>query len=311
VHGHTDDSASHDSASHDATSEPVYVASTDGVRVASYDFGGHGPLLVLCHATGFCAGVWQPIARRLADRFHCVGLDFRGHGRTGRPDHAALVWTGMGQDLLAVIDHALEQRGEAPGTPVFAAGHSMGGASIVLAELSRPGTIAKAWALEPILFPTPDDVELDKDMNPVHESPLVAGARRRRPEFESREAAFERYASRPPFSEVDPEALRAYVDQGFRDLPGGGIRLRCEPESEAEVFEHSLCGAYEHLAEIQFPFLVAASGDGEPPALITEDVVEQNPRFVRTEYTDLTHFAPLEDPERMAHDIAAWFTTES
>jgi len=291
--------------------DPTYVPSTDGVQVASYDFGGSGPLLILCHATGFCAGVWQPIARRLTDRFHCVGLDFRGHGRTGRPDGVTLAWEGMGQDLLAVIDHALAQRGDAPDTPVFAAGHSMGGASIVLAELIRPGTIAKAWALEPILFPTPDEVDFDSEMNPVHESPLVTGARRRRPEFDSREAAFERYASRPPFSEVDPEALRAYVDEGFRDLDGGGVRLRCEPESEAQVFEHSLCGAYERLAEIHFPFLVAASGDGQPPALIADDVVSRNSNFVRVQYGDLSHFAPLEDPQRIATDIAAWFTAET
>ncbi len=304
--GHIDNAASHRTLS-----EPTYVPSTDGVQVASYDFGGSGPLLILCHATGFCAGVWRPIARRLTDRFHCIGLDFRGHGRTGRPDGVTLAWQGMGHDLLAVVDHALAQRGDAPDTPVLAAGHSMGGASIVLADLIRPGTIAKAWALEPILFPTPDEVELDGEMNPVHESPLVTGARRRRPEFESREAAFERYSSRPPFSEVDPEALKAYVDEGFRDLDGGGVRLRCEPESEAQVFEHSLCGAYERLAEIQFPFLVAASGDGQPPALIADDVVGRNSHFVLAEYGDLTHFAPLEDPERIAADIAAWFTTET
>lgn len=286
--------------------EPTFVPSTDGVSVASYDLGGDGPLLVFCHATGFCGGMYEPIARHLIDRFHCFSLDFRGHGQTERPEGVSMAWTGMGQDLLAVLDHARVAHGDAPDTPVRAVGHSMGGASIVLAELARPGSIASAWALEPILFPTPEGVD-SATGSPVHESPLVTGARRRRPEFESREAAFERYGSRPPFSAIDPEVLRGYVDYGFRDLPDGTARLRCEPETEAQVFEHSLCGAFERLEEISFPFLVAASGDGMAPALVVEDVVATNERFQRLDYPDLTHFAPFEDPERIAADIASWF----
>ena len=291
--------------------EPCFVESTDGVSVATYDFGGEGPLLVLCHATGFCGPMWSPVALALTDRFHCVALDFRAHGRTERPEGVSLAWQGMGRDLLAVIDHMRTVRGDGDDAPVLAVGHSMGGASIVLAELARPGTIARAWALEPILFPTPTDVAPDATLEgPVHESPLVAGARRRRPEFESREAAFDRYASRPPFSQIDREVLRLYVDEGFRDLPDGSVRLRCAPEDEAQVFEHSLCGAFEHLDEIQFPFLVAGSGDGEPPALIADDVVARNGKFELARYSDLTHFAPFEAPARLASDIAAWFTAE-
>ena len=286
--------------------EPTFVPSTDGVSVASYDFGGDGPLLMICHATGFCGGMYEPIARHLTDRFHCVGLDFRGHGQTERPDGVSMAWSGMGQDLLAVIDHARSVRGDAADAPVLAVGHSMGGASIVLAELAKPGSIASAWALEPILFPTPEDVDPNTG-SPVHESPLVAGARRRRPEFESRQAAFERYGSRPPFSIIDTEVLRGYVDYGFRELADGTVRLRCEPETEAQVFENSLCGAFEHLSEIGFPFLVAASGDGMAPALIVETVVEQSEHFQRFDYPDLTHFAPFEDPARIASDIASWF----
>lgn len=288
--------------------QPTFVDSTDGVSVASYDFGGDGPLLVLCHATGFCGLLWAPIARSLCDDFHCVALDFRGHGRTGRPEGVSLNWKGMAQDLLAVIDDALRRRGEPTDTAVHAVGHSMGGASIVLAELARPGTIEKAWAFEPILFPTPDDAEQDPVGDGlVHESPLVTGARRRRAEFESRDAAFDRYRSRPPFSDVDPDMLRLYVDQGFRDLPDGSVRLRCEPENEAQVFEKSLCGAFEHLAEVDFPFLIAASGDGAPPALIAPTVAARNPAFELVDYPDLTHFAPLEAPQLLAADIAAWF----
>ena len=106
--------------------EPTMVPSTDGVDVAVYDFGGTGPLLMMCHATGFCGGYWEPIARRLADRFRCVAIDFRGHGRTTFPEGLSMAWPGMGHDLLAAIDYARTLDGVDEAGPVFAAGHSMG-----------------------------------------------------------------------------------------------------------------------------------------------------------------------------------------
>ncbi len=290
--------------------EPFFVPSTDGVDVAVYDFGGTGPLLVMCHATGFCGGVWEPVAAHLVDRFHCVALDFRGHGRSVRPDGLAMQWQGMGADLTAVIDAVRLRRGDDSGAPVFAAGHSMGGASIVLAELSRPGTITKAWAFEPILFPTPPDAEAAPDGDPIHESPLVAGARRRRAVFESKDAAEARYGSRPPLSSLAPESLRAYVDYGFEERDDGTARLWCDPETEAQVFEHSLCGAFHRLDEIRFPFLAIMSGDGGPPSLIGPSLREANPRIAIDEFAELTHFGPLEDPARIAASIAGWLTSE-
>ena len=58
-------------------------------------------------------------------------------------------------------------------------------------------------------------------------NPLAEGALRRRPTFASRDEAFENYSSKPPFSALDPDALRAYVDHGFADEPDGTVRLKC------------------------------------------------------------------------------------
>lgn len=276
---------------------PTVVPSTDGVNVRVHDFGGTGPLLVICHATGFCGGAYRPLAAALADSFRCVAVDFRAHGETVLPEGVALHWQGMGQDLVAVAS-ALS-----PDEPIRAIGHSMGGAAIVLAELERPGTIASAFAFEPILFPRPPG-----DATNVHESPLVAGARRRRPTFDSRADALERYGSRPPLGLFHPDALAAYVEYGFGDDPEGTVTLRCDPEHEAQVFENSLSGAYERLDEIHFPFLVAGSGDGEMPAQAARDITERHRRFVFRAYDDLTHFGPLQDPIGLAADITEWFT---
>ncbi len=306
--------------------EPFFVPSTDGVNVAVYDFGGDGPLLMFCHATGLCGGTWGQIAGQLVDQFHCVAIDFRAHGRSELPPGVSLEWQGMANDLLAAIDEVRRRGGERQGGgtvgggtvgggasgggtvgPVFAVGHSMGGAAIVLADLMRPGTITKAWAFEPILFPEPG-VPIPGLEDRAARSALPDGARRRRSDFESREVVRERYASRPPFNRVDPDVLQDYVDYGFKDVEAGGVRLRCEPEHEAQVFENHGTGAFDRLSDVEFPFLIAASGDGGPPAVIVPIAVSKNPAFVEAHYPDLTHFGPLEAPQQLAKDIAAWLS---
>ena len=55
-------------------------------------------------------------------------------------------WDATGADVLAAVDSL------GLNDPV-AAGHSMGGASILIAQLARPGTFRELWAFEPIVMP--------------------------------------------------------------------------------------------------------------------------------------------------------------
>lgn len=274
------------------------VASTDGVEVAVHDFGGDGRLLVFCHATGFCGLTWRPMIDAVLDRLtvpvRAVALDFRAHGETSLPEGVGLAWRGFAGDLTAVIDEL------SPGQPVWAVGHSMGGSAIILAETARPGLVERAWTFEPILLRAA----------PLATGPdapaIAAGARGRRAAFGSRQEAFDRYASRPPLSGLDPRALRAYVDHGFEDVPGGGVALRCRPENEAAVFENHNAGAFEASGLLTIPFVMAASGDGGGPAEWVHSAADLYPHLSLVEYPDLTHFGPLQEPDRLAVDVACF-----
>src|SRR3990172_12697351 len=50
---------------------------------------GHAPSfrpIVLLHATGFLARLWQPIAEALAGHFDVYAYDTRGHGDSDKPE---------------------------------------------------------------------------------------------------------------------------------------------------------------------------------------------------------------------------------
>lgn len=268
------------------------VESTDGVTVALHDLGGTGARALFCHPTGFHGMVWAPLAAALSDVVHGWALDFRGHGDSTLPETGDIGWAGMGEDVVAVVDR-LGAEG-----PLYGIGHSMGGAALVLAEATRPGTFAALWLYEPIVFP-PMGAVLPRA------NPMAEGARRRKAFFTDKAAALANYAGKPPLGILHPDALAAYVEHGFRATPDGdGVVLKCVPEVEAQVYENGPSnGAFGRLAEVKCPVVVAAGGDGAPPARMAPQVAEALPDGRVEHFPQLSHFGPMEDPEAVAAAI--------
>jgi pimeloyl-ACP methyl ester carboxylesterase len=281
------------------TTTSTFVDSTDDVRIALHDLGGDGPPLLLTHATGFCGRVWEPVAAELADRYHCWAPDLRGHGDAVTPDGHAMSWAGFAADVLAVIEHLT-----AIGQPItVAAGHSKGGASLLLAEQARPGTFRALYCYEPVVFPP--DTAPPGGVGP-RSNYLAEGARRRRDRFTGRKEAMANFSSKPPLAVLHPDALAAYVDHGFAEQPDGSVVLKCRPENEARTYEMGgRHRAFDHLPEIDAEVTVAV-GDRDTdqgPGLMAPRVAERLPRGRLMIEPDLGHFGPLEDPTRIAEAI--------
>jgi pimeloyl-ACP methyl ester carboxylesterase len=88
-----------------------------GVALATRDYGGTGPALVLMHGAGMEQGSLEKLARQLQPAFRVVTFDFRGHGGTDR-----VTWTFAS----AVADVAAVADAYGLGVPAVA-GHSLGG----------------------------------------------------------------------------------------------------------------------------------------------------------------------------------------
>jgi pimeloyl-ACP methyl ester carboxylesterase len=274
------------------------VASTDAVHVAVHDLGGDGPVILYSHATGLHGLLWAPLAHQLPG-YRGLAVDYRGHGDATAPTSGSYDWAGFRDDAMAVV----ATLGDAG--PLLGVGHSMGGAVLVMTELARPGTFRALALYEPIVFPPGrgDD---------VGSSPIVDGARRRRPEFPSREAARANFASKPPLDVLDPAALDLYVAEGFRETPEGTVRLKCEPATEALTFMGSIGhDIYGRLDEVRCPVLVMAAPPEEgTPAAFAEDVARSLPHGELHRFDHLGHFGPLEDPKAVAAVIGAFFTAQ-
>lgn len=269
----------------------MIVNSTDGVQVAVHDLAGHRPdlpVLLMSHATGFHGRCYQPLAEELAEVFHSIGFDYRGHGDTAQPEHVPVNWSRYADDVEAVALSLTR--------PLVAFGHSMGGACLLMAAHRHPDLFSRLVLFEPIVFDP--SLVADRDGPPQ----LATIARRRRTTFASYEAAIANFASKPPLSQFTPEALAAYVRFGFREGDDGQVHLKCQPELEASTFEMSLSQhTWDWLPEIRVPVLVVCGVvDEESPAKHASAVAERLPNGAYVQLDELDHFGPMSHPDAMA-----------
>ncbi|MGW7644081.1 SDR family oxidoreductase [Streptomyces bobili] len=96
---------------------------TGGIELCVAELGDPGrPTVVLVHGYPDSKEVWSEVASRLADRFHVVLYDVRGHGRSSapRPLRGGFTLEKLTDDFLAVADAV------SPSRPVHLVGHDWG-----------------------------------------------------------------------------------------------------------------------------------------------------------------------------------------
>ncbi|MGH9283027.1 MAG: alpha/beta fold hydrolase [Acidimicrobiales bacterium] len=261
----------------------------DGLCISALDWGGAGTPVLLLHPNGFCAGLFDPMARRLAagGRFRPVGVDLRGHGATDKPPPPdPYRYELMAADVAAVLDAlGLDE--------VAVAGGSLGGGVAIHMDRLQPQRLRRLMLCEAIARPRPP--------GPPPENPLVATTLRRRVVWPSRAAMVVSYGSRPPLDQLVPEALAAYVEWGTVVRRDGTVELACPPEVEAAIYgsqpmRDGVAAAWDHLAHLSAPAVILA---GARSGLDTQWFREQAERAAAPlVLVDGGHFFLHEDTDR-------------
>lgn len=106
---------------------------------------GDGPPLVLIHGFPQSHVMWHRAAPKLAESFQVICMDLRGYGWSSAPagdaDHSTYSKRGMGEDVLAVLDHFGQVR-------AHVAGHDRGGRVAYRLALDHPGRIDRLAVLD-------------------------------------------------------------------------------------------------------------------------------------------------------------------
>jgi pimeloyl-ACP methyl ester carboxylesterase len=287
------------------------VALPSGIEIALVDFGGEGPLALLHHANGFCAGVWGLVADGLRRGFRVVAMDARGHGDSSKPEQPeAYRWACFTEDLLGVAGILARERAATGGAARVAlgVGHSFGGTAMLMAASQRPELFERIALVDPVI-PPPEARHVSPERR-AHVGRLAGAARERNPVFASREAAQRSWAEKRFFSAWRPEALALYAAEGLRDRPDGQVELKCPGEAEAAIFEASGgLDVFGTAAGMTTPALFLWARRGDFPRAVYEKLASSMTR-ARVEDVDAGHLAPMERPDLVLEAVLR-FVAES
>jgi pimeloyl-ACP methyl ester carboxylesterase len=269
-----------------------------GVDLALLDWGGDGPLALLAHANGFCAALWDGVARVLRGRFRVIAYDARGHGDSSKPPApGGYGWDEFRTDAIALAERLCTERGNAP---AYAIGHSFGGTAMLGAASQRPDLFARLAMLDPVLYladqeHTPERIERKNLMQET--------ARRRRVVWPSREAVRRAWSERDLFAGWDPRAFDLYLAEGFRDLDDGQVALKCPGEIEGAIFGSSgRADLLDLAANLRVPGLLLFAGRGHFDRSVPEKLAAAAPEL-RLEDLPFGHLMLMEAPEAVGERL--------
>jgi pimeloyl-ACP methyl ester carboxylesterase len=268
-----------------ARSERFSTPSLDGVALHAIHHGDPDrPPLVLLHGGGANAHWWDEVAPALAERFHVVALDFRGHGDSDAPEPRP---GAFGRDLVGLLEHL-----GAPGAALL--GHSMGG-HVALGHAARYGGARRPRALVAV------DVARGAGTRTRRMMRLALAARR---SYRTREEAVARFRFLPPAPGA-PEALRARIaSASVREEPDGRFGFKFDPRWFALPPEEG-----PELAHVASPTLLVRGA--ESPLLSREGALAlaseiRGARLVEIEGAG--HNVHLEQPGRFLAAVLAFLT---
>ncbi len=278
------------------------------VRAAGASFhamtAGSGPVLLLLHGWPEFSLTWEPVMRRLADRFTLLAPDLRGFGRSDKPDGEQWGAEQHAADMLALLDALGHGR-------VGVAGHDVGGAVSLALARRAPGRLSGLMFFD-FAYPgigrrmgTPDRLNeiWYQSFHQMPFAPALVGA--------SREACrayighFLRHWSyrKDAFDDVLEQWVDTFMAPG--NLRGGFAYYRAAHEQRLKVMTEQAAP----LPPISLPACVRwAEHDPIFPFSWTDRLGETFTDLDLAMFEGVGHFPHREDPDRAAAEIAGFFS---
>ena len=182
-------------------------APVNNIRLHYVEYGSEGPVLILLHGLTANAHAFDGLIPGLIDRYRVICPDLRGNGLSDKPNTGYNVEDHV-KDILGLISHLGEEK-------VYLGGHSFGGYLAFYIAAHYPQVINRIVILDAA-----------KAMNPNTPKMLAAAISR----LDATYSDFDDYLAKVKKAAYinfwDP-AMLSYYRADVQDLPGGGVKPRC------------------------------------------------------------------------------------
>ncbi len=280
-------------------------APLDDIQMSYYEWGNPSdPVILLVHATGMNARVWDEVIQHLPTGHRIIAVDSRGHGQTKFKGHIK-TWSTLGNDLINFIQ-LIDLK------DIIVTGHSVGAHMVVQAISAMPDRFKRAILIDPVMFePSRYDHISDFEKGDPKDNPMS----KRRNDFSGWEDMFTRYKDRSPYSLWQAKVMEDYCKYGVCETTdGGGYELCCSPETETSIYmSHHSVNLADKLSAIEIPVKVLRASQPERQNTDKVDflasptwpeLAQQFANGTDIYLPELTHFIPMQDPKLVADHIS-------
>ena len=206
----------------------------------------HRSLIHFSHANGFPAPAYASMLDELAGEHRIsfipvIGGDARYPVSDG--------WPRLVDELIDAIER------EHRGAPVIGVGHSLGAYLTYIAAARRPELFRAIVLLDaPIVGPVKGRLLAATKRFGIVDRVTPAGTTRdRRAHWDSRDEAKAHFRTRRLFGRFSEACLDDYVRHGLVAAPGGGFRLRIDPDLEYQIYRTMPDAMHRWLAQLRVP----------------------------------------------------------
>jgi 2-(acetamidomethylene)succinate hydrolase len=249
---------------------------------------GDGPPALFFHGITANAHVWEPVMAALADRFRCIAVDQRGHGRSDKPA------TGYAADDFATDIAAMVRHLDAG--PALLVGHSLGSRNALAAGARDPSCVRAVIGI---------------DFTPFIETAVfdaldarVGGGDRTFPSLDAVRAYLAERYPRLPADAIERRALHGYfaAPGGFRPLADGAAMAAI-----SRGLREDLAPA---VSAIRVPALLVRGADSR---LVSPEAwartLALRPDVAAVELAGADHYVPEEVPQAVAAAIRSFVSS--
>jgi pimeloyl-ACP methyl ester carboxylesterase len=276
----------------DGLAKPVLMTQNVGDADLPYLlYDGHGPTLILLHATGFLPWLWHPVARELSPSYRIIAPYICDY-RKADPEKGGLHWMTVANDIAALCrKNSIENP--------FLVGHSMG-ATVSMIVHALYGLKARAMILRD------DFYSLHFTVN---DHPLASKALKRKNRWKNPSEAMGYLKSKSLFKNWTQEMLELYITYGMKESKEGGLELVCSPKTEAALFLGGVqYNIWPLLSKVSCPVLVIEGESTDSKNYIDmERAVAVLPKASHIIVADAGHLIPMEQPSKVVAIIGDFF----
>jgi esterase len=252
-----------------------------GLRLRVRTWGARErPTVVLLHGGSAHSHWWDFVAPALADRFHLVAPDLRGHGDSDHAQPAAYALDDYAGDVAALAAALRLDR--------FAlVGHSLGAFIAVRLAERNPAAVRRLVLVD------------GRPRSGFGRAALVTRLQHLpHPEFTDGEDAVRRFRLLPSGTSARPEVLRHVALAGLRPCPNGSFTLKFDRTAFAQ---YGGLDVSHGIASLSCSTLFVRGGESTfVTAATMEDMAAQCPHGETAEIAGAHHHVMLDRPEALA-----------